>query len=174
MTHLSALLLFACTTGKISAGEDSQDESSGPSTSSESTPSEPASEPGDSEEESDAPQEEHTEDEPPAESLDTGSPAGETDAPTDAEGLESEEDVSEDDSDISVEDYVTTYCSTYAVPCSGYPNVPDCVDFMMAVHFEGCEVVDMDALVECDRWVSGITCDETSWLPACDEFIACD
>ena len=80
----------------------------------------------------------------------------------------------DEDTALTVEDYVTTYCATFAVPCVGYPTVESCVDSMMEIHFEGCTLADPVALAECDAWVATITCDETSWLPACDEFIDCD
>lgn|GEM_PF-7097790 len=80
----------------------------------------------------------------------------------------------EDDGEVTLEDYVTTYCEAFAVPCMGYPSVDSCVDSMMIAHFTDCAVTDKDALAECDAWVATIDCAETSWNPACDEFITCD
>ncbi len=84
------------------------------------------------------------------------------------------EKVAEDDTEVTLEDYLGTYCGTYAVPCMGYPSVDECVEAMLVAHFTGCSVTDRDALAECDAWVATIDCAETSWNPACDEFITCD
>ena len=162
MTKLSFLFLtiVACTNGKITAGETRV-----------TTPTTDDGLPGDGDQASDdgedypSEQEEETElpdDEAPADAeLDTGEA---TTAPEEAE----------DDGDVTLEDYLATYCTTFAVPCMGYPSVENCVDSMMSAHFTGCTVVDKDALAECDAWMATISCDETTWNPACDEFVSCD
>ena len=170
MTKISFLFLttVACTGGKITAGETrvttpSTDDGL-PSDGDQPSGTDDDQDPGEGEE---YPSEEEEEAELP-----------EDEAPTDTERDTGEvttaPEESEETGDITLDDYLTTYCSTFAVPCMGYPSVENCVDAMMTAHFTGCTVVDKDALAECDSWVATITCDETSWNPACDDFIDCD
>ena len=188
MTSLYIFAALACTNGKISAGEANTSTSSDASTvdTEEETPAsaeELGEEAGEDTEEGLANENEETEetedgvtdegelaDEPSTDDeFDTGMAETEETEETEETAPPAEEDTA-----LTVEDYVTTYCATFAVPCVGYPTVESCVDSMMEIHFEGCTLADPVALAECDAWVATITCDETSWLPACDEFIDCD
>ena len=176
MTTLILLTSFACSNGKISTGEGFQNDATAagePSTPSEGEAA-PAETPESTDENPDGDSSQEGDELDEGADLDEGSADSETD--TGASEAEVEEDVegSTGETTLTVEDYVTTYCSTFAVPCVGYPSVEACVDFMIEAHFEGCDVVDPSALHECNEWVSTITCDETSWLAACDDFIECD
>ena len=176
MTTFILLTSFACTNGKISTGEGFRDNAI--ASGEDPTPSEgeeaPAETPESTEEDQDTATSQEDDELDEDEDLNEGPSDSEID--TGAGEAEAEEDVedSTEETTLTVEDYVTTYCSTFAVPCVGYPSVEYCVDFMIDTHFEGCDVVDSAALRECNEWVSTITCDETSWLAACDDFIECD
>ena len=162
MTKLPLFFIttLACNNGKITAGDSSL-----------------ASVEAESDLPSDAAQDPIEDEEPQAD------PDDETDRPDDEDIVDTETDTGttttesddlEDDGEITLEDYLETYCGTFAVPCMGYPSVDNCVDAMLAAHFTGCTVTDKDALAECDAWVATIDCAETSWNPACDAFITCD
>ena len=165
MTKLSLLFLslLACNNGKITAGDsDDADLETG-----DNLPTGPEEDVGGEDAPQAQPEEDAdlSDDEPPED--------GETDTGTVTPGSE-DVDGAEDDTEVTLEDYLGTYCGTYAVPCMGYPSVDECVEAMLVAHFTGCSVTDRDALAECDAWVATIDCAETSWNPACDEFITCD
>ena len=156
-TPLLLLSLLACNNGKITAGDSNYDVS---------------------ESENNLPVEADEDEEPQAQ------PEQDIDTPEDDVSVGSEDDTGsaptdggdgvEDDREVTLEDYLSTYCESYAVPCMGYPSVENCVEAMLIAHFTGCSVTNEDALAECDAWVATIDCAETSWNPACDAFITCD
>ena len=160
------LTTLACNDGKITAGDI---ESKDPAVDN-SMPSDD----GQAGEEDQGPEPERDEDT----GLSEGEDAVDTESDTETTPVTPEEteetEETEDDGEVTLEDYVATYCEAFAVPCMGYPSVDSCVDSMMIAHFTDCAVTDMDALAECDAWVATIDCAETSWNPACDEFITCD
>lgn len=172
MTRFFLLFTVACTNGKIGTGDAFE---SATADSTDRTPEEGDDGMNEYEEESESQDDEEAEEAPsdeeaPSEQeLDTGH--------TETESESTEEELAEPETEeerVSLVEYVTTYCDTFAVPCmGGFLGVEDCVDRMMEIHFTDCTVVNYTALAECDEWVSTIECDETYWLPACDDFIEC-
>lgn len=169
MTAFLILSAFACTNGKISTGDayentetsDSENVTADPE-SEEDSDDGTSSNPENNDDDSSSSDEDGSDDETPE---DGDLSDEETDTGTATEPAE----------DITLEEYVATYCATFAIPCvGGYGDLDACVELMMDVHFTDCTVVDYGALAECDSWVSTIECSETSWLPACDDFIDCD
>ena len=166
---LFILTALACTNGVITQGEtkpaSTDADSQAPSSADEDAAGTDDSDGGTSQDESEPEVEADTDSGEPVEVTDDGQDSGLVEPGVEEDPADEEE--------VTLEGYLATYCEAFAVPCMGYPSVETCVDAMMVAHFEGCTVTDVDALAECDAWVATIGCSETSWLPACDDFITC-
>ena len=73
-----------------------------------------------------------------------------------------------------LEEYIDGYC-TYAVRCDLYVSNDTCAEYLSNQDwYDGCSVVDTEALDTCLSWFAGLECSESGWITECDEFYSCD
>ncbi len=73
----------------------------------------------------------------------------------------------------TLDEYLSVYCSQYAVDCGIHPDVSTCIDITYEAWLSTCVVVDGDALDRCADWIASIHCDEEGWLEDCDLALEC-
>jgi len=76
----------------------------------------------------------------------------------------------------TMEEYVESYCSVYSLRCGGvYETQEECETDITSM-WEGrvCTVVEPSLLEECIDWLAELSCDQTGWIEACDNFYSCE
>ena len=71
-------------------------------------------------------------------------------------------------------DYLSTYCTNYAMRCGVYSSEEYCVTEMSSWFNDTCIIVDTDAQNTCETWLSNLSCEETGWIDECSNFYSCD
>ena len=71
-------------------------------------------------------------------------------------------------------DYLSSYCTEYALRCGVYSSEETCVREMGSWFNNTCTIVDTDSLDTCLTWLSELSCNETGWIDECDQFYTCD
>ena len=76
----------------------------------------------------------------------------------------------------TMEEYISSYCSEYAMRCGGiYGTQEECeTSFLELWGDMTCTVHDTSLLEECVDWLSTFTCEGTGWIDACDNFYTCE
>ena len=74
----------------------------------------------------------------------------------------------------SIEGYVDSYCSVYAVRCGVYSAQEDCYNDMITWFDTTCSVSDETQLDTCLSWLNDLSCDESGWIDECSNFYTCE
>lgn len=74
---------------------------------------------------------------------------------------------------ITLDEYVEIYCESLGVGCGIYTTMEECRIDLNTGWFNGCEVVDHDALELCADWISSLACDEEGWISECSDRFEC-
>lgn len=71
-------------------------------------------------------------------------------------------------------EYVSAYCTSYALRCGVYGTQESCENDVAAWYNSTCSIIDTDALNTCVDWLSEFSCEDIGWIDECDQFYTCD